>query len=498
MTATQNRVQTGISGLDHILQGGLHKSRSYLVRGAPGTGKTILGLSFLTAAAPEETSLYITFGEPVDQIKRDAHKLGLPVDQVDFLTLAPQSDFFAEQATYDIFSPADVERGPVAEKIIERVEETTPDRVFIDSMTQLRYLAASPEQVRRQSLSLIRFLNEQGATVLFSSESSPEARDDDLQFLSDGILELSQEGSERFVEVKKFRGGGFTAGPHGLSISESGIRVFPRLVPELREREFSHETISSGVPEIDELLGGGLDRGTATIISGPSGVGKTTLGMQFMKEAAGRGERSVLCNFEEEEETLLYRCDAINMPARAMMEQGKLAVQSFRAWRFAPDAFTQHLQREVEDEGARIVMIDSLTGMTHAMPDGRFSERLQALTKYLVNRDVTVIYTDEVPSITGEFKPTNSAVSYVVDNLVFLRYLEIKGAMRKAIGVLKKRTSDFEKQLREFEITKYGLKVGKPLRQLRGILSGSPEWIGDSSGATNASGAINAARGDAE
>lgn len=474
--ASMNRIPTGISGLDTILNGGYGAGRSYLVRGAPGTGKTILGLHFLSGGGPEERGLYITFGEPAAQIREDAARLGFTLDDVDFLTLAPQSDFFVEQAAYDIFSAADVERGPVAEQIIEQVEETAPARVFIDSMTQLRYLASTPDQVRRQSHSLIRFLNEQGATVLFASERSEQVDDHDLQFLSDGVVELSMDAEGRFAEVRKFRGSDFKGGPHGLSISEEGMAIYPRLVPQGRERVFTRETVSSGVPEIDELLGGGLDRGTATIISGPSGVGKTTLGMQFMKEAAGRGERSVLCSFEEESETLLHRCDAINIPARTMIDQGKLVVHTARPWSFSADAFTETIRHEVEVNAARIVMVDSLTGLQHMLPSDKFSSRIQALTKYLVSHDVTVIHTDEVASITGEFRPTDSAVSYLVDNIIFLRYLEMNGAMRKAIGVLKKRTSDFEKQLREFEISPYGLKVGNPLRHLRGILSGSPEW----------------------
>ena len=291
------RLSTGIAGFDEILIGGLIPKRAYLVRGGPGCGKTILGLHFLSAGLnQDDKSLYITLGEAAEQIKTNGAILGFDTKAIDFLDLSPGADFFTQVQTYDIFSPAEVEREPTTQRIIETVESLKPKRVLIDSMTHFRYLCTDDFQFRKQVLSFMRFLLETGATVLFTSESSPEAPDDDLQFISDGVIHLNNSPEGRNISVTKFRGSDFLSGLHSLRLTSKGIQVSAKLQPKLFKQEFILETISSGVPELDELLHGGIERGTVTILTGSTGVGKTTLGLQFMKEAAGRGElnRNVL------------------------------------------------------------------------------------------------------------------------------------------------------------------------------------------------------------
>ncbi|MDH7475353.1 MAG: ATPase domain-containing protein, partial [Anaerolineae bacterium] len=300
----------------------------------------------------------------------------------------------------------------------------------------------------------------------------------DLQFLSDGIIHLEYAPEGRTLCVNRFRGSDFLSGRHAMRLGERGMEVFPRLMPEVYWREFALETISSGVPELDELLHGGLERGTVTIITGPSGVGKTTLGLQFMKKAAGRGERSVVYTFEEGVETLLARCEGINIPVRAMMERGTLSVVKVEPLRYTPDEFAHLVRREVEEEGARIVMLDSIAGYRLSLRGEDLVGHLHALSKYLANMGITTLLINEVEHITGEFRATEVGISYLADNIIFLRFLEMGGELHKAIGVLKKRVSDFEKSLREFQITRYGIKVGRPLTDLRGILSGTPELVG--------------------
>jgi circadian clock protein KaiC len=256
------------------------------------------------------------------------------------------------------------------------------------------------------------------------------------------------------------------------------MAVFPRLVPERQRRDFVAEPLASGVPELDEMLHGGLERGTVTIVTGPTGVGKTTLGIQFIKEAAGRGEQSVMYTFEEGKQTLLNRCEQINIPVRAMLERGTLSATQIEPMQYTPDEFARLVRREVEERNGRIVMLDSIAGFSLSMQGRDLVTHLHALTMYLKSVGVTVILINEVESITGEFRATEDKISYLADNIVFLRYLEVQGEMRKAIGVLKKRAGNFEKTLREIKITRYGLKVGKPLSGLRGILSGSPELVG--------------------
>ncbi|MBD0362551.1 MAG: AAA family ATPase [Coleofasciculus sp. C3-bin4] len=474
----QDRLSTGIPGFDEILHGGLIPGRAYLVRGQPGTGKTILGLHFLSSGAEAgEKSLYITLGEPAEQIRTNAEALGFDLKDIAFLDLSPSSQFFTEIQTYDIFSPAEVEREPTTQQIINQVEALKPQRIFLDAMTQFRYLSPDAFQFRKQVLSFLRFLREQGATVLFTSEGSEEAPDNDLQFMSDGVIHLSFSSEERSVSVSKFRGSDFRSGDHSMRLTQTGMEVFPHLMPEVYRQEFALEVLSSGVPELDELLHGGFERSTITIISGPSGVGKSTLGLQFMKEAAGRGERSVIYAFEERKETLLHRCEGINIPVHAMMERGTLSVVQVEPLHYTPDEFANLVRYEVEQQKARIVMIDSISGYRLSVRGNELVIHIHALCKYLQNMGVAVLLINEVETITGDFRPTEIGISYIADNLVFLRYLEMEGELRKAIGVLKKRMTDFEKTLREFEITRYGIKVGKPLTNLRGILKGSPEWV---------------------
>lgn len=272
--------------------------------------------------------------------------------------------------------------------------------------------------------------------------------------------------------MTKFRGSDFRSGAQSMRLGNKGMEVFPRLVPEAYTKEFVAEPIAAGVPELDELLHGGLERGTVTIISGPTGVGKTTLGLQFMKEAAGRGERSVVYTFEEGRETMLKRCMGINIPVQDMIKRRMLSIVQVEPLHYTPDEFANLVRQEVEEENARIVMIDSTAGYGLSLGSGDLLSHLRALTRYLKNMGVTTILVSETETITGALKATEISASHLADNIVFLRYLEIAGEMRRAIGVLKKRTSSFEKTLREFEITRYGLKVGEPLTELRGILSG--------------------------
>lgn len=476
---SDNRLSTGIAGLDEVLEGGCVPERAYLVRGGPGTGKTTLGIQFLNAGATNgEVVLLITLAETVSQLQRTIALLGFDPQAINFLDLSPSSEFFTQVQTYDIFSPAEVEREPITRHIVERVEALKPKRIFIDSMTQFRYLAIDPFQFRKQVLSFLRFLVEQGATVLFTSENSQEAPDDDLQFMSDGVFNLGFT-DDRALCVSKFRGSSFQDGNHAIRLTSTGMRLFPRLIPTAHTRELEIETISSGIPELDELLHGGIERSTITIVSGPSGVGKSTLALQFMKEAAGRGERSVIYTFEERKETLLRRAEGINIAVGAMQARGTLSVVQVEPLYYTPDEFANLVRQEVEQHQVRTIAIDSVSGYRLSMRGADLTSHLHSLCKYLQNMGVAVLLINEIESVTGDFRVTEVGISYLADTIVFLRYLEIKGELRRAIGVLKKRITDFEKTLREFKISRYGIKVGEPLTQLRGVLTGVPELLKD-------------------
>ncbi len=486
-TRTLTRFSTGVRGLDEVLHGGVIPGRAYLVRGGPGTGKTTLGLHFLTAGAREgEAALIISLEETEDNVRTNAQAAGFDLEGVTFLDLSPGSDFFAKGQTYDIFSPGEVEREPTTRKIIAQIEALRPRRVFLEVMSEFRYLSSDPFQFRKQVLSLLRYLTGKGASVLLSSEGSVLAPDDDLQFMTDGVINLDFTIAGRSVRVTKFRGSEFHPGRHAMRLTSQGMEVFPRLVPESHGREFEREQVSSGVAALDMLLCGGLERGTVSLITGPTGVGKTTVGLQFMITAAQRGERAVVYAFEESRETMLARSESVGMPLGALLNGGTLSVVQVEPLRYSPDEFAHLVRHEVEDRAARIVMIDSMSGYhlsmhgeEQASHDDQLVGHLHALCKYLRNMGATGILVNEVERITGEFSVTEIGISYLTDNIIFLRYAEMNAEMHRVIGVLKKRLSDYEKALRELEILAgAGIRVGEPLAGMSHILTGTPEWNG--------------------
>ena len=471
------RVKSGIEGLDDVLMGGFVDRRGYLLRGGPGTGKTTVGMHFLAEGARRrESVLYITLGEAEGDLRKNAENIGIDTTGIHFLDLSPESTFFAGAKSYDLFTAAEVDRDPLTQKIIECVQELKPRRVFLDSTSHLRYLAIDAYQFRKQLLSFTRFLLEMKAIVMFTSEGSPAFPDDDVMYLSDGVINLALKDRVRTLEVTKFRGSDFQPGRHTLKLTATGARLFPRLVPAHFARSFNPELVGSGVPEIDQLLHGGLEKGTITIITGPAGAGKTTLSMQFAAEAAARGQHTTIFTFEESINSLIHRCENVSIPLKRMVDTGSLRVIPIEPLLYTADEIAALIRHEVEVNQATCVVLDGVAGFRMSII-GDVQHQLRALFKYLTNMGVSVMAINETETITGEFRATEIGISYMADNILFLRYLELRGEMRKAIGVLKKRLGDFERQLREFAITDHGLRVGEPLNNLRGILRGVPEWI---------------------
>lgn len=479
-SALTDRLSTGIIGLDEVLSGGFIANRSYMLRGQPGSGKTILAFHFLQDGVDSgEEALFINLEEDLADLKANAAALGFDTDAIEFLDLSPTADVFTEDQSYEVFEAAEVEQEPLTDEIIDAVTESNPDRVVVDPVTQLRFLTSDDYQFRKQIVGFMRFLKDQDATVLFTVQDTDNFPTEDLEFITDGTIVLELDRHGRTIRAPKFRGSPTKGGTHTYRITDEGISVFPALEPGDHNRTFTNDQVSSGVPEIDQLLGGGISRGTVSIFSGPTGVGKTTLGTQFMKEAAGRGERSVIYLFEENKETFLTRSRAVNIPVDEMLERGTLQVIEVEALERTPQEFARMVRTEVEDNDTQIVMIDGISGYRLTLQGGEETmlQRMHALGRYLNNMGVTTLFIDETKSITGDFNATQENISYLADNIVFLRHLETQGELRKAIGVLKKRTSDFERTLREFNITEHGITVGEPLREMRNILSGTPELI---------------------
>ena len=474
------RLSLGVSGLDSILAGGVLPERSYLVRGGPGTGKTILGLQYLLAGIEnDETALYLSFEEPPENIIENAARLGFDVSGVEFLDLTPSGELFSDTRPYSIFEPDEVEVGTLTETISETVDRLQPDRIVLDSVNRMEALTADRYQFRQQLISMLEQLTDVGGTVLFTTQPTSEMPDDELQFLADGTLELEFGPKGRTVQITKLRGSSFQSGRHTVRITDTGMVVYPKLVPGEYEREFVPETVSSGVVGLDSLLNGGIERGTVTVLSGSTGVGKTTTGTSFAVESAARGERAAVYLFEESTGTFRHRCSGIGMPVDERAADGTLAIEAVEPVTISPDEFAHAVREEVETHGTQFVMIDGISGYRLSMrsDDDDIVTELHSLCRYLKNMGVTTVLLDDVSNITGNTEVTSHQISYLADNVIMLRYLEVDSELKKAVGVLKKRASDFERSLRSFEITADGIQIGEKLTGLRGILSGSPEMI---------------------
>ncbi|MGM0502354.1 MAG: ATPase domain-containing protein [Bacillota bacterium] len=491
MADKRKRISVGIDGLDEILQGGLMEQDSYLVRGGAGSGKTTIGLHFLIEGAKNnERVLFITLSEPKHKIIRNAKRREFDVSDVEFLDLSPSSDFIDQEEDYNVFEASEVERSPLLTKIIDYIESFNPQRLFIDGLTQLRFLSTDNYQFRKSILSLIQLMDENKITPMLVSEQGAQP-DDDLQFICDAVINLDFENKNRIIHISKNRAGDFIDGFHAYTLNKNGMHVYPRLSSLLLKslsksskegvKKQEAEVMSSGIPELDKLMHGGIERGTTTIITGPTGAGKTSLGLSFMKEAAGRGEKSLVYLFEEEKEMLIERSKAINIPVDKMVEKGFLDLHSINQLEFNPDKFIYQVKEKVDNNEVDIVMIDSINSFTtsylNTQNNMKLIKSLNALNSYLSNQGVTVVLTNEIANITGDLEVTDDKISYLADNVVLLRYIEVEGSIKKAIGVLKKRLSNFETRLRDFKITEYGLEVGQPLENLQGVLTGTPQVI---------------------
>jgi circadian clock protein KaiC len=472
-------VSTGVGGFDEVLTGGLLPARAYMLRGPPGAGKTILGTHFLTAD-PEASALYVAFEESAADIRANAAALGIDLDAVTILDLSPTSEEFLETPSYDLFEASGEESSRVTREIRETVDRIDPDRVFVDPLTHLRKFAPDGTRFRTEVAGFMRYLGESGATVVFTTQPAAADGDDDLQFMADGTVTLDRTDHGRTLTVEKFRGSDYLSGAHAVRITDSGLRVFPQLTPRATETvdAFEAETLASGIPELDALFGGGIERGTVTIVAGPSGVGKTTTGAQFLHSAVDGGDRAAIYLFEESLGVFTHRSDAVGIPVSEMRAAGSLRVEEVEPLTLAPAEFAQRVRTEVEERGAEVVMIDGVAGYGVSIrgESGDLRRELHALCRYLRAQGVTVLLTDEVDNVTGEVQVTSERTSYLADNIAFIRYFEARGEIRKAIGVLKKRTGDFERTLREFRITTEGIVLGDPLSDMRGVLTGTPDF----------------------
>ncbi|WBA07755.1 ATPase domain-containing protein [Salinivibrio kushneri] len=448
----KERVSSGIPGLDQILNGGLLPSTAVLVRGGPGLGKTTTGLQFLSAASQEGDSLFIGFQEAEEQLKTNATAIGIDVSNITFLSLAPDDSFFKEHESYDIFASTDVEHEPVTKAIVDTIEALKPTRVFVDSFTHLRFLTADVFQYRKEVLSFINYLTERGATVLFTSEHSDSSPDDDLRFLSDGVISLKQTPMGQEICVEKFRGSDFLKGSHQMRNGAHGVEVFPRPLPpneELVPGRF--EPISTGIASIDNLLGGGLEMGTVTMITGPSGIGKSTLSSCIAEQFSHSLGHVNIYLFEEEISSYLHRARQLNIALQHQAEAERLTIEQIEPLQYLADEFASKVYKDVVQNNTRLVVLDSTAGFKMTLREESIQNRLHALAKGLSRINVSVILVNETFALYGEDSISEKGISYLSDTIISLSYYA-DDTTHSQISVMKKRLSDFDRKPHQYLI----------------------------------------------
>jgi circadian clock protein KaiC len=475
------RDQTGIPGLDDVLGGGLPKNRLYLVKGMPGVGKTTLALQFLREGVRQgQRVLYVTLSETEEELRQVASSHGWSLDGIDLFELSSAEQTLRLQDDNTLYATADVDLKETVRVLIDEVARRKPARVVFDSLSELRLLAQTPIRYRRQLLALKQHFAGQDCTVLLLDDRSAEGGDLQVESLAHGVVLLEQiamdyGGERRRLRVVKLRGSPFRSGHHDFVVRTGGLEVFPRLIALEHRTELLAEPLTSGIADLDAILGGGIDRSTATLFVGPAGAGKSALATQFACAAASRGEVATLFLFEERIGTLRRRAQQLGMALDALMSAGRVRIHQIDPAELAPDEFT-HLVRKAVDAGkSSLVVIDSINGYFTAMPEARFlTLQMHELLSFLSERGVATIMTMAQSGLVGSQMISPVDVSYLADTVVVMRYFEAEGRLRKALSVLKKRSGAHEDTIRELLFDSRGIRVGPPLADMRGILGGTP------------------------
>ena len=478
-----SKAALGVGGLDDITKGGLARGRLFLLEGSPGTGKTTIATQFLmNGAAAGEHGLYITLSETEDELRASAASHGWSLDGIEIFELVPPESLLDEDQQQSLLYSSDLELGETTKRIFEAFEKIKPDRVVLDSLSEIRLLAQSSLRYRRQILALKHYFARSGATVLMLDDLSSEENDRTMHSVAHGVIrleELSPEyGAERRrLRVIKYRGQRYRGGNHDFVIETGGVRVFPRLVSAEHRGEFDRKVLASKSPELNALLGGGIERGSSVLMLGPAGAGKSLLALSFVVGAIDRGERAAMFVFDEELGLLFERAKGLGIDLQAMVESGRLFIEQVDAAEMTPGELSERVRHCVEESKAQTVVIDSLNGYQAAMPEEHsLVLHMHELLQYLNRQGASTFLTVAQHGLVGDMKAPVD-VTYLADTVILLRYFEARGRVRRAVSVIKKRTSAHEDTIREYCIDSRGITLGQPLTNFHGVLRGVPQLI---------------------
>ncbi len=485
MDALLPRAGTSIPGLDNVIEGGFARNRLHLLEGTPGTGKTTIALQFLMAgAAAGERGIYVSLAETEEELRQGARSHGWELaDEITVFELVPPESVLDPERHQSLLYSSDLELGETITRILETIERIKPARVVIDSLSEIRLLAQSSLRYRRQILALKHYFARHLSTVIMLDDLTSESTDRAVHSIAHSVVHLDQlaplyGGERRRLRVIKCRGQSFRSGYHDFVIAKGGIEVFPRLVAAEHRQPFSDELLRSGVPELDQLLGGGVSSGSSTLVLGPAGMGKSLLILQYLAAAVKRGEKAAMFIFDEELGLLLARAKGVGVDLQAMLDANQLVIEQMDAAELTPGEFSHRVRRCVDRDNAKVVAIDSLNGYQAAMSEEQFvTLHIHELLQYLNRRGAATFLSIAQSGMMGDMRQPVD-ITYLADTVILMRYFEAFGRVRRAISVVKKRTGAHEDTIRELTITSKGLVLGQPLKEFQGVLRGVPTFVG--------------------